>query len=419
MEKVSVITVVFNDVKHIKDTMESFFSQTYENKEYIVIDGGSTDGTKEIIECYADRLAYWCSEPDGGIYDAMNKGISHATGDWINFLNCGDRFCADDTIEKVMDYSNGSTVDVIYGNSISDNGIQLNRQEASNDIDLLKYEAIYRHGCSFIKAKTQRSFPYDTSKINKYGFALDYDSIYRMYHTGCVFKKVSIDVQIYQAEGVSANYFKSLLYNFRITTQYGEKIKKLRFFLRRLLSHLVKRNIIFRITRAFLYEYYLNSIMPHIPIREIRNLSFRILGVKIGRETYIERKNFFLAPKLITIGSYCHINRGCLLDARGTITIGNNVSISHQVKLVTGSLEIDSMDFHGVYLPIKIKDYVWLGIGCTILQNVTIGKGAVVCAGAVVTKDVEPYSVVAGIPARKIRERSHHLAYHCMGKPKI
>lgn len=109
MEKVSVITVVFNDVKHIKGTMESFFSQTYENKEYIVIDGGSTDGTKEIIERYADRLAYWCSEPDGGIYDAMNKGISHATGGWINFLNCGDRFCADDTIEKVMDYSSSST----------------------------------------------------------------------------------------------------------------------------------------------------------------------------------------------------------------------------------------------------------------------------------------------------------------------
>lgn len=419
MEKVSVITVVFNDVKHIKDTMESFFSQTYENKEYIIIDGGSTDGTKEIIDRYADRLAYWCSEPDGGIYDAMNKGISHATGDWINFLNCGDRFCADDTIEKIMEYTKYSKADVIYGNSVSDNGIQLDRQEATSDTDLLNYEAIYRHGCSLIRAKTQRSFLYDTSKKNKYGFALDYDSIYRMYHTGCIFNKIPIDVQIYQAEGVSANYFKSLLYNFRITTQYGEKIKKLRFFLRRLLSHFVKGNILFRIIHAFLYEYYLNSVMSHIPVWRIRKMSFNILGIKIGKETYIERKNFFISPKLITIGSYSHINRGCLLDARGTIIIGDNVSISHQVKLVTGSHEINSTDFHGVYLPIKIEDYVWLGIGCTILQNVTIGKGAVVCAGAVVTKNVEPYSVVAGIPARKIRERPHCLVYHCIGKPKI
>ena len=72
--KISVITVVYNDVKHIRETMESFFSQTWEEKEYIVIDGGSTDGTAEVIKEYADRLAYWCSEKDTGVYDAMNKG---------------------------------------------------------------------------------------------------------------------------------------------------------------------------------------------------------------------------------------------------------------------------------------------------------------------------------------------------------
>ena len=76
-DKISVITVVYNDVAHIRETMESFFSQTWENKEYIVIDGGSTDGTVDVIREYADRLAYWCSEKDDGIYDAMNKGISH------------------------------------------------------------------------------------------------------------------------------------------------------------------------------------------------------------------------------------------------------------------------------------------------------------------------------------------------------
>ncbi len=91
-DKISVITVVYNDVEHIRETMESFFSQTWENKEYIVIDGGSTDGTADIIREYSDRLAFWCSEKDGGIYDAMNKGIAHVTGNWINILNSGDRF---------------------------------------------------------------------------------------------------------------------------------------------------------------------------------------------------------------------------------------------------------------------------------------------------------------------------------------
>ena len=73
--KVSVITVVFNDVSNIRATIESFFAQTWAEKEYIIIDGGSTDGTVEIIKEYADRLAFWCSEKDKGIFDAMNKGI--------------------------------------------------------------------------------------------------------------------------------------------------------------------------------------------------------------------------------------------------------------------------------------------------------------------------------------------------------
>ena len=117
--KISVITVVFNDVANIRATMESFFSQTWEDKEYIVIDGGSTDGTAEIIKEYADRLAYWCSEKDGGIYDAMNKGIMKATGDWINILNSGDLYFSADTFTKIMTYNNDLlNADVIYGDSI-------------------------------------------------------------------------------------------------------------------------------------------------------------------------------------------------------------------------------------------------------------------------------------------------------------
>lgn len=100
--KISVITVVFNDVAHIKETMESYFSQTWEEKEYIVIDGGSTDGTADIISKYADRLAYWCSEPDGGIFDAMNKGIKYAEGDWINILNSGDLYASPHSLEQAI-----------------------------------------------------------------------------------------------------------------------------------------------------------------------------------------------------------------------------------------------------------------------------------------------------------------------------
>lgn len=89
--KISVVTVCYNAVDTLEETMLSVLNQTYPNIEYIVIDGGSTDGTVDIIKKYADRLAYWISEPDKGIYDAMNKGIAAATGDYIINMNVGDK----------------------------------------------------------------------------------------------------------------------------------------------------------------------------------------------------------------------------------------------------------------------------------------------------------------------------------------
>lgn len=98
--KITVVTVCFNAVNEIEETMLSVLGQTYTDIEYIVIDGGSTDGTVDIIKKYADRLAYWVSEPDKGIFDAMNKGISYATGEYINFMNAGDRFYSSKVISS-------------------------------------------------------------------------------------------------------------------------------------------------------------------------------------------------------------------------------------------------------------------------------------------------------------------------------
>jgi len=116
--KISVITVAFNDVENIRHKMESFFAQTWQDKEYILIDGGSTDGTKEIIEEYEDRLAYWSSEKDAGLCDAMNKGIEHVSDGWIKVLNPGDFYVDNTSLENVLTKINVSSIDVIYGNSI-------------------------------------------------------------------------------------------------------------------------------------------------------------------------------------------------------------------------------------------------------------------------------------------------------------
>ena len=86
----SIITVNLNNCDGLQKTIDSVVGQTFTDYEWIVIDGGSMDGSRELIEQYADCLAYWCSEPDNGIYNAMNKGISRATGEWLLFLNSGD-----------------------------------------------------------------------------------------------------------------------------------------------------------------------------------------------------------------------------------------------------------------------------------------------------------------------------------------
>lgn len=122
--KVTVITVCFNAAATLAETIESVVGQTYDNIEYIIIDGGSTDGSLDIINRYASRISYWISEPDKGIYDAMNKGIAHSHGDYILFLNSGDLFFNNEVITEVMDKVADSPVrpDVIYGETIGNKG---------------------------------------------------------------------------------------------------------------------------------------------------------------------------------------------------------------------------------------------------------------------------------------------------------
>jgi glycosyltransferase involved in cell wall biosynthesis len=100
---ISIITVVFNGEKHLEETIQSIINQTYDNVEYIIIDGGSSDGTLDIIKKYEDKISYWVSEPDRGISDAFNKGVSASKGDYLYFLGADDYFLSTDAIERVMD----------------------------------------------------------------------------------------------------------------------------------------------------------------------------------------------------------------------------------------------------------------------------------------------------------------------------
>ncbi len=113
MPKLSIITINFNDAEGLQKTVESVFSQAFKDYEYIIIDGGSTDGSVEVIKKYDTQINYWVSEPDHGVYHAMNKGIIKATGDYLLFLNSGDLLPSSHTLEKVFEQANGE--DLLYG----------------------------------------------------------------------------------------------------------------------------------------------------------------------------------------------------------------------------------------------------------------------------------------------------------------
>ena len=112
---ITVVTVVYNGAATLEQTILSVVNQTYDNVEYIIIDGASTDCTLDIVKKYEDKIDYWQCEPDGGIYDAMNKGIGLATGEWINFMNSGDSFASFTVLGSVFSACVKHS-DVIYGN---------------------------------------------------------------------------------------------------------------------------------------------------------------------------------------------------------------------------------------------------------------------------------------------------------------
>ena len=113
LPKLSVITIVYNNANDIERTILSVIRQTYENIEYIIIDGGSTDGTLDIIKKYEPHIAGWISEPDEGIYNAMNKGLKMAGGDYVLFMNSGDEIYDHNTVKQV--FSSAPYADIYYG----------------------------------------------------------------------------------------------------------------------------------------------------------------------------------------------------------------------------------------------------------------------------------------------------------------
>jgi acetyltransferase-like isoleucine patch superfamily enzyme len=149
-----------------------------------------------------------------------------------------------------------------------------------------------------------------------------------------------------------------------------------------------------------------------IPSQHLRHWIYRRLyHLKLGKDSVIYNGCQIRDPHRITIGDFTSIGDQCTLDGRGGLTIGNSVNFSTGVWIWTMQHAVNDPDFACECAPVVIEDYAWISCRTVLLPGVRIGKGAVVAAGAVVTKDVEPYAIVAGVPAKKIGERSRDLRY--------
>lgn len=183
--KISVITVVFNDRRNIEETLKSVLSQTYSNIEYIVIDGDSKDGTIDILEKYRDHFAFFVSEKDKGIYDAMNKGLSLATGEYVIFMNSGDVFSDNLVLDKVFKNRN-SFPDVIYGYTVGKYGQFRLLQPLEPFYKSSKYcpSVGICHQSVFVKTEKAKELKFDLT----YKVCADHNMLYKLYKYNASFE---------------------------------------------------------------------------------------------------------------------------------------------------------------------------------------------------------------------------------------
>lgn len=202
--KVTVVTVSYNAKDTVEKTILSVLHQSYSNIEYIVIDGGSTDGTVDIIQRYSDKIQHFISEPDKGIYDAMNKGIKLATGDWICYMNCGDRFFDNKVVEHVFTSAQISPlVKVIYGDTLKTMHNSTLYCKGYSIKSISKFQP-FIHQSAFFSLSNKNDLFF---KSEKYKITADYDVTCRLFKTygASAFQYIPLLIAVYEAEtGISS-----------------------------------------------------------------------------------------------------------------------------------------------------------------------------------------------------------------------
>jgi len=197
--------VSYNAIATIEGTIVSVINQNFEDYEYIIVDGGSTDGTVDIIKKYQDKITRWVSEPDKGIYDAMNKGVGMSKGEWVNFMNSGDEF----EIKNFNLFHHAfydKKYGVVYGDVIikKENVFELVKASPLNQ---LNYSLNFCHQSSFVRTELLRKNPFSL----KYKISSDYDFFLKIFVSGYNFCYVECSVSVFEYGGLSSGVSKKYI----------------------------------------------------------------------------------------------------------------------------------------------------------------------------------------------------------------
>lgn len=193
----SIITINYNNREGLQKTIESVVNQSYKDFEYIVIDGGSTDGSREVIEDFTDYISYWESEPDKGIYNAMNKGIKAAHGDYLNFMNSGDCFYDNNVLSTILPHLGA---DIVTGKSINEDYSARPFHVSEHPTMVQFYNNTVDHQASFISRNLFRGSLYDENYqiVSDWKFYVE-----KIIFQNCSFSLMPVLVAICQNGGIS------------------------------------------------------------------------------------------------------------------------------------------------------------------------------------------------------------------------
>lgn len=415
---ITVIIATYNAGDVLSTTLRSLDAQSFKNFEVILVDAKSNDETLIIASQYKELITKIISEKDNGIADAWNKGVAFAKGDWIIFVNAGDVLHRDHFMRFISSLDDSKSNSVFYCNVFKfdkNNTIVSYIKGTKPDLNKIRLGGIgFGHPGSFISKRICEEIGRFNENLK---IAIDSEYLMRCFKAKYNFYYFESNAYM-QTGGLSDVLFSKAIDEYSQAAEFLGLIshyrgKLLRVFLPkiRILVHIFRKcSVIFRSIKHFLVHI-LNFLPDFIPVNSLRKFLFYCAGFRLSKSSSIGFGSRFYCMNNFVMGDNSIVNRNCLFDNRDSIVIGDNVSISRNVSIFTAGHDINSPFFEMIKKPIFIGDHVVIFSKSIIMPGVKIGIGAVVQAGSVVVKNIEPFTIVGGNPAKVIGIRDSNLQY--------